>query len=95
MRYTYTPRGEMETFDGVAWIADIRDSNHNLVCEVMNLGDGCGNAYKWHSEEGMKAMVFTAQDNFQGSMEPLDEFVHALWLDEFAGFSKPVEADLF
>jgi pantothenate kinase len=94
MSYEYSPRGEMPTFDGLAWIANIYDNHHNLICEVMNLGDGGGNAYKWHSEEGMKALVLNAHEDFVGSMEPLDEFVHALWLDEFAGFSKP-EEDLF
>lgn len=95
MSYEYSPKGEMETFNGVAWIAEIRDNHHNLICEVMNLGDGGANTYKWHSDEGKKAMIQNAQEDFQGSMEPLDEFVHALWLDEFAGFSQPADADLF
>jgi hypothetical protein len=94
MSYEYSPVGEMETFDGLAWIARIYDNHRNLICEVMNHGEGLGNVYKWHSEEGREAMIKNAQEDFEGSMEPLDEFVHALWLDEFAGFSKP-EEDLF
>jgi hypothetical protein len=94
MSYEYSPVGEMETFNGLAWIARIYDNHRNLICEVMNQGDGGANSYKWHSEEGREAMIKNAQEDFVGSMEPLDEFVHALWLDEFAGFSKP-EEDLF
>jgi hypothetical protein len=39
-------------------------------------------------------MIANALQDFQGSMEPLDEFVHALWAGDFMGHHVP-EDDLF
>jgi hypothetical protein len=39
-------------------------------------------------------MVNNAMQDFPGSMEPLDEFVHALWAGDFMKASEP-ESELF
>jgi hypothetical protein len=39
-------------------------------------------------------MIANALQDFQGSMEPLDEFVHALWAGDFIKASEP-ESELF
>lgn len=99
MSYEYQHMDEMLTFSGVAWSAQVRDNHHNLICDVMNYGDGGANIYKWHSEDGKEAMVQNAMEDFPGSMEPLDEFVHELWASDKSGFSLPEpeleDADLF
>jgi hypothetical protein len=95
MSYEYKHVDEMMTFSGVAWRAEIYDNHSNLICEVMNTGEGLGNKYKWHSEDGRQAMIDNAYQDFPGSMEPLDEFVHALWLGDFDKLFEPEDTDLF
>ena len=95
MSYEYKHVDEMMTFNGVAWTAQVFDNHQNLICEVMNTGEGLGNKYKWHSEEGKEAMIANALQDFPGSMEPLDEFVHALWLGDFDKLFEPEDTDLF
>jgi hypothetical protein len=94
MSYEYRHVDEMVTFNGVAWTAQVFDNHQNLICDVMNYGEGLGNVYKWHSEEGKQAMIANALQDFEGSMEPLDEFVHALWAGDFMGHHVP-ESELF
>lgn len=98
MSYEYKHIDEMITFSGVAWSAQVYDNHHNLICDVMNYGDGGGNIYKWHDEEGKEAMIRNAMEDHPGSMEPIDEFVHELWASDLSGFSKPeelVDSELF
>ena len=99
MSYEYQHVDEMITFSGVAWSAKVFDNHHNLICDVLNYGDGGGNIYKWHSTEGKEAMIRNAMEDFPGSMEPIDEFIHELWASEKSGFSLPEpeleDADLF
>jgi hypothetical protein len=99
MSYEYQHIDEMITFSGVAWTAKVFDNHRNLICDVLNYGDGNGNVYKWHNQESKEAMVRNAMEDFPGSMEPIDEFIHELWASDKSGFSLPEaeleDADLF
>jgi hypothetical protein len=94
MSYEYRHVDEMMTFTGMAWSAKVFDNHHNLICDVLNYGDGNGNIYRWHSEDGKEAMIRNAMEDFPGSMEPIDEFVHALWAGNFDTLFEP-ESELF
>ena len=80
MAYEYNHIAEMETFTGVAWRAEIYDNHRNLIVEVLNYGDGNSNIYRWHSSEGKDEMIKNALEDSPHSIDPLDEFVHRLWL---------------
>jgi hypothetical protein len=94
MSYEYRHVDEMMTFTGMAWSAKVFDNHHNLICDVLNYGDGNGNIYRWHDQEGKEAMIRNAMEDFPGSMEPIDEFVHALWAGNFDTLFEP-ESELF
>ena len=76
-RYTFMPSNLDSYFDDVAWVVVVRDSEGELVCDVINDGKH-GTEIFWLNDEVKAEMLQKSMSVLPDSIDPLRDFIDTL-----------------
>lgn len=79
MAYEYLDVVRMKTDKGMAFMGNIYDNHHNLICEVINTGEGGLNYYTNRDSEGFRELIKNSLEDFGSELDPIDSFVQHLY----------------